>query len=81
MNFWGVWNADKSDSRGAANYEELVANAQEEGTQDDPNKEYWFVKEEAIYEHPYMELKGKKELRELEKKFNEERKKRKKKAT
>jgi hypothetical protein len=79
--FWGVWNADKSDSRGAANYEELVANAQEEGTPDDPKKEYWFVKEEAIYEHPYMELKGKKELRELEKKFNEERKKRKKKAT
>jgi len=81
MSFWGVWNADKSDSRGAANYEELVKNSQEEGTQDDPNKEYWFVKEEAVYEHPYMELKGKKELRELEKKFNEERKKRKKKAT
>src|SRR5271154_1164358 len=76
--FWGVWNADKSDSRGAANYEELVANSQEEGEKDNPEKEYWFIQEEALYEHPYMELKGKKELRELEKKFNEERKKRKK---
>jgi hypothetical protein len=75
LNFWGGWNADESDSRGAANYEELVANAQEEGKENDPAKEYWFEKEEAIYEHPYMEKAGKEQLRAMEKEFNEKRKK------
>jgi hypothetical protein len=79
--FWGVWNADKADSRGSANYHELVENAQEEGEPDDPSKEYWFIEEEALYEHPYMEKKGKEELRRLEKEFNEKRKKRKKKGS
>lgn len=77
--FWGTWSADQSDSRGAANYDELVKNAQEEGKPDDPSKLYWFVKEEAIYEHPYMEKAGKEELRRGEKEFNEANKKPKKK--
>ena len=82
LNFWGAWNSSKSDSRGTANYHELVANSQEEGEPDDPSKDYWFIKEEALYEHPYLEKKGKEELRQLEKEFNEKRKKpRKKKAT
>jgi ABC-type glycerol-3-phosphate transport system substrate-binding protein len=58
-----------------------VKNAQEEGEPDDPSKEYWFIQEEALYEHPYMEKKGKEELRQLEKEFNEKRKKRKKKGS
>ncbi len=78
--FWGTWNADESDSRGAANYDELVKNSQEEGEPDDPSKEYWFIKEEALYEHPYMEKAGKEELRRKEKEFNEAKKKRKKKT-
>lgn len=73
-NFWGAWNAETSDSRGSANYHELVKNAQEEGEPDDPSKEYWFIQEEALYEHPYMEKKGKEELRQLEKEFNEKEK-------
>lgn len=82
LNFWGAWDSSKSDSRGTANYHELVANSQEEGEPDDPSKDYWFIKEEALYEHPYLEKKGKEELRQLEKEFNEKRKKpRKKKAT
>lgn len=78
LNFWGAWDAEKSDSRGAANYEELVKNAQEEGEPDDPNKDYWFYKEEALYEHPYIQ-KGHEYLREKEKEFNEKKRKRKKK--
>ena len=73
--FWGAWSANESDSRGAANYEELVKNSQEEGEKDDPSKEYWFIKEEALYEHPYMEKFGKEELRRREKEFNEKNKK------
>jgi len=73
--FWGTWRADESDSRGAANYEELVSNSQEEGEEDDPSKEYWFIKEEAVYEHPYMEKAGKEQLRAMEKEFNEKNKK------
>lgn len=81
LNFWGGWNADESDSRGSANHEELVSNAQLEGEKDNPSKEYWFVKEEAIYEHPYLEKAGKEQLRKLEKEFNEAQKKSKKKRT
>lgn len=79
--FWGAWDADKADSRGSANHAELVSNSQEEGQKDDPSKEYWFIKEEALYEHPYLEKKGKEELRQMEKEFNEKRKKRKKNPT
>lgn len=80
LNFWGAWDASKSDSRGAANYEELISNSQEEGEPDDPSKSYWFIKEESIYTHPYVE-KGYEYLRQKEKEFNEAKKKRKKKAT
>ncbi len=80
MNFWGAWDADKADSRGAANYEELVRNSQEEGKPNDPTKHYWFAKEEAIYEHPYMEKLGKEELRKREKEFNDREKERKRQA-
>lgn len=75
LNFWGAWDASKSDSRGSANYHELVSNSQEEGEPDDPTKEYWVIKEEAIYEHPYLEKAGKEELRRKEKEFNEAKKK------
>lgn len=78
--FWGAWNADTSDSRGAANYEELVSNAQEEGEPDNPEKDYWFIKEESIYTHPYQE-EANEFLRSKEKEFNEKHRKRKKKAT
>lgn len=81
LNFWGAWDASKSDSRGAANYQELVSNSQEEGEEDDPSKEYWLIKEEEIYSHPYNEKAGKEELRRREKEFNEANKKRKKKRT
>lgn len=80
LNFWGSWDATKSDSRGAANYQELVSNSQEEGEPDDPSKDYWFIKEESIYTHPYQE-KANDFLRNKEKEFNEKRKKRKKKTT
>ena len=82
LNFWGGWSADESDSRGAANYEELVANSQEEGEKDDPSKDYWFIREESIYTHPYQE-KMTEFLRQKEREFNEKHKKpkRKKKAT
>lgn len=79
LNFWGAWDASKSDSRGSANYEELVSNSQEEGEPDDSSKEYWMIKEEALYEHPYLEKAGKEELRRKEKEFNEAKKKRRKK--
>ena len=74
LSFWGAWDATKSDSRGASNYEELVKNSQEEGSPDDPSKDYWFIKEESIYTHPYQE-KMTEHLKRKEKEFNEKNKK------
>jgi len=80
LNFWGAWDASSSDSRGSASYEELTRNSQEEGSPDDPTKDYWFIKEESIYTHPYQE-KVNEALRAKEKEFNEKNKKPKKTST
>lgn len=78
--FWGAWDADEQDSRGTVAFHELTRQAQREGEENDPSKPYWFVEEEEVFTHGYRK-EYEKHLKQKEKAFNEERKKRKKKPT
>jgi len=79
-NFWGGWDSNTQDSRGTVAFHELTRMAQREGEEDDPNKPFWFVEEEEVFKHGYYKEYDK-HLKAKEREFNDQRKKRKKKAT
>lgn len=51
--YFGSWNKNIADSRGAHISKDLIKQAQLESEEDDPNKPYYYVKLSQSYLHPY----------------------------
>jgi hypothetical protein len=52
--FMGAWNSEEATSRGTVSSKEFIQGSQEEGTEDDPSKPYWFEKLENVFTHGYF---------------------------
>jgi len=52
--FMGAWNSEEATSRGTVSSKEFIQGSQEEGTEDDPSKPYWFEKLESVFIHGYF---------------------------
>ena len=71
ISFGGAWNQEIGDSRGGANYQDMVREAEEyvEGSEGDPNVPLWYVKLDPIFTHGYLEM-AENGIREAEKIWN-----------